>query len=74
MQANKLTPAIGAEISGVDLSTALDTAALSALHGALLEHRVLEFRDQALTREQHKAFDRRFGERVAIVAGERPAA
>ena len=57
-----LTPAIGAEVSGVDLARPLDAAALDALRDAWSRHLVLFFRDQELTFEQHKALGRRFGE------------
>ena len=56
-----LTPTIGAEISGVDLATELDDATIAAIRTALLAHKVVFFRDQALTRAQHIAFARRFG-------------
>ncbi len=58
----KLTPAIGAEVSGVDLSKPLSNSTVSALHDALMAHQVLFFRDQDLSIEQHKAFGRLFGE------------
>ncbi len=57
----KLTPSIGAEISGVDLA-ALSNAQASALHDALMAHQVIFFRDQKMTVEQHKALGRLFGE------------
>ena len=57
----KLTPAIGAEISGVDLA-ALSNAQASALHDALMAHQVIFFRDQMMTVEQHKTLGRLFGE------------
>lgn len=57
-----LTPAIGAEISGIDLREPLSGAALAALRRALLDWKVLFFRDQEITRAQHIAFARRFGE------------
>ena len=57
-----LTPAIGAEVSGVDLTRPIDDAILAALREAWLRHLVLFFRDQELTFEQHKALGRRFGE------------
>ena len=56
-----ITPTIGAEISGVDLS-ALDHDSVSIIKDAFLKHHVLVFRDQVLTRDQHKAFGRLFGE------------
>src|ERR1051325_6506076 len=57
----KLTPAIGAEISGVDLGH-LSNAEASALHDALMAHQVIFFRDQRMSIEQHKALGRLFGE------------
>ncbi|TNF80134.1 MAG: taurine dioxygenase [Gammaproteobacteria bacterium] len=56
-----LTPHIGAEIRGVDLSEPLGNDEFSALYQAWLDWKVLVFRDQHLDREQHKAFGRRFG-------------
>jgi len=53
---------IGAEITGVDLSQPLDTAAFDAIHQAFMDHLVIFFRDQDITPEQHVAFGRQFGE------------
>lgn len=58
----KLTPGIGAEISGVDLARPLGNQAFQEIHDALMENLVVFFRDQELTHEQHKAFGRRFGD------------
>jgi len=58
----KLTPAIGAEISGVDLAHPLGNQQFQEIHDALMENLVIFFRDQELTHDQHKAFGRRFGE------------
>ncbi|MEW6271572.1 MAG: TauD/TfdA family dioxygenase [Thermodesulfobacteriota bacterium] len=57
-----LSPAIGAEIAGVDLGTPPDDELLAELHRALLEWRVLFFRDQRIDARQHAAFARRWGE------------
>lgn len=57
-----VSPVIGAEVSGIDLSKTLDDGTRNALEHALSEHLVLFFRDQDLTFEQHKAFGRRFGD------------
>jgi taurine dioxygenase len=57
-----LTPSIGAELGGVDLSQPLDDATNGEIRAALLAWKVVFFRDQDLTREQHIAFARRFGE------------
>ena len=56
-----LTPRIGAEIRGVDLSQ-LDDPTVKGIRQALLEWKVIFFRDQDITREEHIAFARRFGE------------
>ena len=56
-----ITPKLGAEVSGVDLAS-LDEATLEEVRDAFLKHMVLVFRDQHMTREQHKAFGRTFGE------------
>ena len=57
-----VSPVIGAEVSGVDLSQPLAPDAVAAIRGALMTHLVLFFRDQELTWPQHKAFGRRFGD------------
>ncbi|MBO0684795.1 MAG: TauD/TfdA family dioxygenase, partial [Candidatus Dormibacteraeota bacterium] len=62
IRTSRLTPRIGAEISGVDLSRPLSEEQFQAVHDALMEHQVIFFRDQRLTPEQHMAFGRRFGE------------
>jgi len=46
----KLTPAIGAEVSGVDLAQ-LSNRQASELHDALMAHQVLFFRDQQMSVE-----------------------
>ena len=58
-----LTCAIGAELSNVDLGAASRDADLVAeIRGLLLKHRVLFFRDQDISRAEHVAFARYFGE------------
>jgi len=57
----KLTPDIGAEIRGVDLSQTLDDETIAAIRGAWLEHLVVFFPDQQLTPGAHAEFARRFG-------------
>ncbi len=54
-------PTIGAEIRGLDLSLPLADAEFATVYDALLEHKVIFFRDQHLTQEQHMAFGQRFG-------------
>lgn len=54
-------PMIGAEIDGIALATASD-AERDLIHKALLRYKVIFFRDQKMTRAEHVAFGRRFGE------------
>lgn len=58
----RLQPAIGAEIGGVDLRQPLSQADRTAIRQAWLDHGVIVFRDQMLTREQHVAFGAAFGD------------
>jgi taurine dioxygenase len=55
-----LSPACGAEVTGIDLTRA-DDASMQAVFAALAAHGVLFFRDQQLTPEQQVAVTRRFG-------------
>ncbi len=59
---DKLTPVIGAEIGGIDLSRPLSNQQHDEIHRALAENLVIFFRDQAISHEQHLAFGRLFGE------------
>lgn len=52
---------IGAEVSGVDLGGQLGDAQVAEIGQALVDHKVLFFRDQAMTSQQQLAFGRRFG-------------
>jgi alpha-ketoglutarate-dependent taurine dioxygenase len=54
------SPAVGAEILGVDLSQPLSAEETGDLRAALNEYGVIFFRDQELTPEQHIAFAERF--------------
>jgi taurine dioxygenase len=58
---NALAPALGAEIGGADLAQDLDDDTTADIRRALLQYRVVFFRDQDITPEQHLAFARRFG-------------
>jgi taurine dioxygenase len=57
----KTAGALGAEISGVDLSRELDEAVVAEIRQALVEHQVIFFRGQTLSPPQQLAFGRRFG-------------
>jgi len=62
LQIRKLSYALGAEITGVDLGKPLDDATFGEIQRAFLEHHVLVFRGPPFTRAQYVAFGRRFGE------------
>ena len=57
-----VTPAIGAEISGLDLRQPLTPATQDALYRALLDHLVLFFRDQNVAPADQLRFAEGFGE------------
>lgn len=59
-----VSPSIGAEISGVDLSEALCPETVLQLRQALLDHGVIFFRDQNLAPGQQMTFAGYFGEAV----------
>ncbi|MCZ6887715.1 MAG: TauD/TfdA family dioxygenase, partial [Gammaproteobacteria bacterium] len=60
-EVSSLTPHIGAEINDVDLSKPLTNEQARDIHDAWAEWKVLVFRNQHLSRDEHKAFARRFG-------------
>lgn len=62
MQIQKLAGAVGAEISGIDVSADLSANVVGDLRAALGEHGVLFFRKQNLDVEQHKRLARKFGD------------
>lgn len=59
---NRLSPVAGAEVLGLDLSRPIGDAVKEAIIEAFLEHHVLAFRDQDLTKDQQEAFTLNFGE------------
>lgn len=62
LTAEPITGALGAEISGVDLSKDLDETTLDEIRAALRNHLVLVFRDQKLEADDLVALGRRFGD------------
>jgi len=62
IELRRLCPTIGAEVEGVDLSEALTADIKDRLHAALLEHKVLFFRNQNISVNQQMAFARSFGD------------
>ena len=61
-QAHQLTPAIGAEISGIDLTSTLSQETIAWISEQFATHKVIFFRDQPLSTPQHLDFARLFGE------------
>lgn len=57
-----LSPTIGAEISGFRMTGDLPDAQIAAIRQALLDWKVIFFRDQDVTVAEHVAFGARFGE------------
>lgn len=61
LEIRRVAGALGAEITGVDLSTDLADETVAEIRRAFVEHQVIFFRDQSLTPAQQVAFGRRFG-------------
>jgi taurine dioxygenase len=63
IKVERLTCYIGAELSNVSLADAArDDALFAEIKALLLKHKVLFLRDQDISRAEHVAFARRFGE------------
>lgn len=62
LSVDPVTPLLGAEVAGLDLSQELTPQQEKELKHAFLTHHVLVFRDQDITPEQHKRFAALFGE------------
>jgi taurine dioxygenase len=58
----RLTPNLGAEVSGIDLSGRMDDDVFGALYQAFLRYQVLLFPPQDLPPQRQVEFARRFGE------------
>jgi taurine dioxygenase len=56
-----LTPALGAEVFGIDLSAPLSPFDVEVIRRALVAHQVIFFRDQHMSHEQHIQLGQRFG-------------
>lgn len=62
-----LSPILGAEILGADLTQPDDDTQFGIIHQALLEHGVVAIRNQHITPAHHIAFSRKFGELIVHV-------
>lgn len=63
----KLGEPLGAEITGIDLTQAIDSETFKRIENAFHEHCVVVFRNQRLTPQAHLAFSRRFGDLLVHV-------
>lgn len=61
LKTNPIHPVLGAEASGVDLTTPLSKADHQAINAAMNEYAVLVFRGQSLSAQQQLAFAQSFG-------------
>jgi taurine dioxygenase len=61
IEVTRLTPLLGAEVSGVDLTKTLSPEQVDDLRQALADHLVIFFRDQKIDFENHKALANHFG-------------
>ena len=62
MKIEAITPAIGAEISGVSLNKDLNDDICDQIYKALIKYQVVFFRDQDLSPESHLKLAKSFGE------------
>ena len=58
----RLSPALGAEVRGIDMREPLDPSTQQEVLDAWMDHLVLVFPDQKITDEEHVRFTRHFGE------------
>ena len=58
----QVAPTLGAVVEGLDLTQPLDDDVYDELRRAWVDYKVLFFRNQALTSDQHIAFAERFGD------------
>jgi taurine dioxygenase len=59
--AQQLTPSLGAEITGIDLSNDLSDEQLNQIYDDLIKHNVIFFRDQKISPEKHIEIAKSFG-------------
>ena len=62
IEINRLSPALGAEICGVDIAAGISDEQFAEIRQAYSDFGVIFFRDQDITPDQHIAFARRWGE------------
>lgn len=62
LKLRKLSYALGAEVCDIDVARPMGERQFGEIYKAFLDHGILLFRNQDVTREQHIEFSRRFGE------------
>lgn len=62
LRIRKLTPVIGAELTGISLAESRDQSVLDAIYEALIEHHVIFLPDQPVSPTDHLALAQSFGE------------
>lgn len=62
IKVRRVSPYLGAEVTGVDLTQPLDDATVAAIASAHAEHEVLVFPNQKISSEDLKRFGRYFGD------------
>lgn len=61
IEVTPISPALGAEVSGIDLRQDVTPEQLAEIRAAIADNLVLVFRNQEIDGEQHKRFARHFG-------------
>ena len=62
LKLRRLSNALGAEVCDIDLTQPMSESTFGEIYSAFLQHGILLFRNQNISREQHIEFSRRFGE------------
>jgi taurine dioxygenase len=62
LKLRRLSNALGAEVCDIDLTRPMSESTFGEIYSAFLQHGILLFRNQNISREQHIEFSRRFGE------------
>ncbi len=62
IEVTPVSPALGAEIGGVDIAAGIDDAQFDEIRQAFVDHGVIFLRDQDITPDQHIAFAERWGQ------------
>lgn len=70
LKVTPLAPALGGEVTGLDLSHNVSDALIAGVEKALLDNLVLVIRGQKLSPPEQIAFTRRFGELVRRIKGD----